>query len=297
MTTWAMRFAGGIVAAAGVWPAPFPRTQNPTFRSSTEVVLVPVWVHDGNRPVSGLKASDFQLLDQGVPQEISAAAAASQPVDVTLVLDTSGSMKGANLDTLKAGVQQISQSLTAADTVRLVTFATTIGDPFGVQPGGAVLPVDRIEGGGATSLYDGLAAALMSLSRSDRPQLVFSVSDGRDTLSFLDAGQLVSLAGSTSASLYVTLVQPARSDPVQSPVPLWIVEQLREAAVRTGGLLYENPPGAALPVLFKRALDDFRTSYLLTFTPQGVPRGGWHEIVVRTTDRRYSIRARKGYQS
>jgi hypothetical protein len=45
----------------------------------------------------------------------------------------------------------------------------------------------------------------------------------------------------------------------------------------------------------RRALDDFRQSYLLSYAPSGVSDTGWHEITVKV-NRRSTIRARKGYQ-
>jgi hypothetical protein len=52
-----------------------------------------------------------------------------------------------------------------------------------------------------------------------------------------------------------------------------------------------------LPRAFLRALDDFRSSYVLRYSPHGVAAGGWHEIAVRVTrpGRGYVVRARKGY--
>jgi VWFA-related protein len=190
--------------------------------------------------------------------------------------------------------------------VRLLTFATGVVDVFGFRPGGSELPMDHISAGGATALYDALGAALMSLPSNGRPQLVFAVSDGADTLSFLSANQVVSLAGGSGASLYVTVVrQPPQPQPgaarrmFTGPVSkqvMWAIERLREAAARTGGLLFEHPAETALASLFDQAAADFRTSYLLSFTPRGVAREGWHDLEVRTTDPRHTVRARRGYQ-
>jgi hypothetical protein len=49
--------------------------------------------------------------------------------------------------------------------------------------------------------------------------------------------------------------------------------------------------------MFLRALDDFRTSYVLRYAAEGVARAGWHEIAVRVIKpgTRYDVRARKGY--
>ena len=65
--------------------------QQTTFRSNVELVTVTASVRDGNRVVSGLGAADFQIADNGVVQTVSRVDADTVPVDVTLVLDTSGS--------------------------------------------------------------------------------------------------------------------------------------------------------------------------------------------------------------
>jgi VWFA-related protein len=277
-----------------------------TFRTGTDVVLVPVWVKDGETTVAGLTADDFVLTDNGVPQDIDSVMAESQPIDVTLALDVSGSLRGASFDALRAGIQEIGRSLPSTDRMRLLTFATNVVDVFGLQPGGREFPIDRMSPGGATTLYDALGAALMSVPVNDRLQLVFLVSDGVDTLSFLDASQVVSLAGASGACLYVTVVRPARANEpgagitqAASGVPvqvMWVIERLREAAVRSGGLLYEHPPDVALASLFDQVTRDFRTSYLLSYTPRGVAREGWHDLAVRTRQTRYTVRARRGYQ-
>ena len=50
-----------------------------------------------------------------------------------------------------------------------------------------------------------------------------------------------------------------------------------------------------VPGLFRQVLDDFRASYVLSYTPRGVTSKGWHEVVVHTRNSRHTVRARKGY--
>jgi hypothetical protein len=71
---------------------------------------------------------------------------------------------------------------------------------------------------------------------------------------------------------------------------------LTDLAALTGGqlniVLADNHVANGLA----RVLADFRSSYTLRFTATGVPRQGWHELVVRI-DRPggFVVRARKGY--
>lgn len=274
-----------------------------TIRSRVDVVLVPVSVTEGNRPVLGLTSSDFTLQDNGVAQEFTCAAGESLPVDVTLVIDRSESVKGKALEQFNADVQRIAESLQPNDRVRLITFAGDATDVSGLQPGGVFLPLDRITAGGATSLYNALAASLMAFPHSDRPQLVFGFSDGLDNMSFLDASDLASLAGYSQAVLYLTLI--SRSVPVARGTPSGRFvpyiggpnrRLLTETANRTGGAVYQRSAGASLSALFEQALDEFRSSYVLTFTPKGVKTGGWHTLTVRTKDSGRRLRWRNGYE-
>jgi hypothetical protein len=267
----------------------------PTIRSGVEVVRVPVSVTALNRPVLGLTKSDFTLQDNGVAQDFTCAAADPLAVDVTLVIDTSGSVKGKALEQFNADVQRIAESLRPNDRLRLITFAGDATDVSGLQPGGVPIPLDRIAAGGATSLYNALAASLMAFPQSDRPQLVFGFSDGLDNMSFLDASGLASLAGYSQAVLYMTLVvDPKRLESPNAPprlngrfVPFNGGPNRRlldEAANRTGGAVYQRNAGTPLSTLFEQALDEFRSSYVLTFTPKGVKAEGWHTLTVRLKD-------------
>lgn len=322
-----------IVAAATATAGAAQQRQQPppraTFRSAVEAVRVPAVVTDGSRAVTGLTAADFELLDSNVPQTIDVRPIEGQPVDVTLVLDVSGSLEGQALAALRADVQTIAESLQPSDRVRLVTFGSTVSDPFGFQSGGAPLAVDRIATGGLTSFYDALAAALMVDPEIERPQLVFALSDGLDNTSFLDARGIASLAGTTPAILYLALVDPnqpiRRFDNGTNPLTTeqsaieyaqkkgsvydafsvvrrssgaFIgppdVSTLKTAVARTGGAFYDKVHDS-LPNRFAKALEDFRSGYLVSYTPTGVPASGWHEIVVRTKNATYKVRARGGY--
>src|SRR5689334_14739543 len=54
------------------------------FRSTVEGVTIPVTVKSGGRFVPGLKASDFEVRDNGVVQQIRTLDADAVPLDLTL---------------------------------------------------------------------------------------------------------------------------------------------------------------------------------------------------------------------
>jgi hypothetical protein len=59
-----------------------------------------------------------------------------------------------------------------------------------------------------------------------------------------------------------------------------------------------TPNDNLLTDVFLRAFEDFRSSYLIRYSPTGVPRGGWHDVSVRVTrSGRHEVRVRSGYIS
>jgi len=71
-------------------------------------------------------------------------------------------------------------------------------------------------------------------------------------------------------------------------------DALREVATRTGGQVHWLWQDA---VVFERVLDEFRSSYLLRYTPEGVERSGWHELEVKIArPGSFDVRARRGYE-
>jgi len=72
-------------------------------------------------------------------------------------------------------------------------------------------------------------------------------------------------------------------------------EFLREMTTLTGGRLFEIEKTANLASTFLGILDEFRQRYLVSYTPKGVAKDGWHKLEVRVKNRRATVKARPGY--
>src|SRR6185436_10780661 len=97
------------------------------FRSTANAVSVDVTVQDsGRRPITRLTAADFEVLDNGVKQEIGEIGYARLPIDVTVALDVSYSVNGLMLERLRRGVVQLMSDFGAEDRLRLLLFNSKV---------------------------------------------------------------------------------------------------------------------------------------------------------------------------
>lgn len=289
-----------LLAAAGTLAAGPPQTQQPqtqrppVFRSTVEGISVNVSVRSGNKPVEGLKAADFELLDNDVPQRIEALSVETQPIDVTLLLDLSRSVAGRRLERLKQSVVETAHLLHPIDRLRLIGVQHVLHQIFPFEAGGSTPPVDSLVAEGGTSLYDALSAAMMRAAEPDRRQLIIAYTDGQDTTSFLSFDEAREIAGFADAVVHVVIpLASLRDRSAKDAVP--DADRLGDLSTRTGGRLFWVDYAAPITDAFKEAIAQFRTSYVLRYVPKGVSPGGWHELTVRVKGGTYEVHARKGY--
>src|SRR5262249_23685632 len=118
-------------------PAQHPPSQQPTFRAGTDIVRVFVTVTDRDgRLVTTLNRGDFEVRDEGKPQEITTFDNTPRPIRLIAMLDCSGSMSG-NLQLLRASAEQLFLRLRRDDGVRVGSVGrdVTISPSFTNDPG------------------------------------------------------------------------------------------------------------------------------------------------------------------
>ena len=101
-----------------------PGEKEEVIRVDTQLIDVPIAVVTaGGTPVRGLKASNFVVYEDGKRQEIADFSTASEPFEVALLLDTSGSARG-DLQLIHRAAQDFIASLRPGDRVAVVSYDT-----------------------------------------------------------------------------------------------------------------------------------------------------------------------------
>ena len=260
--------------------------QAPAFTAKVEAVRVDVLVTDNGQAVRGLGPADFEVFDNGVPQEVGLVSFDQIPLNVILALDMSDSLAGERLEQLRGAGGGLLAALKKDDQAALISFS------HAVQLGARLTPdvssvrdaLNSARGSGMTALVDGAYAGLM-LGESDAGRgLVIVFSDGVDTSSWLRADAVLETAKRADVVVYGVSVV-SRLKP----------EFLRDLTALTGGRLFEIEKTANLPATFLGILEEFRHRYLVSYTPKGVAKDGWHKLDVRLKNRRATVKARPGY--
>jgi uncharacterized protein YegL len=134
---------------------------------------------------------------------------------------------------------------------------------------------------GDTALYDAAhAAMLVGTSAPGRP-IVILFSDGDDTASFLDEDAVVETAQRTGAVVCVVMIGGQG-------------KLLQQLAQTSGGVFVKESSLERVGERFTEILESFRRRYLISFTPTGGAKPGWHKIAVKVKGGG-EVRARLGY--
>ena len=289
-------------------------TARQAFKSGVDLVRVDALVSNKGLTVPGLTAADFELRDNGVVQSIHSVALESLPLSLIFVLDMSGSVAGPKMRHLASAVELMLKGLRERDRAGLVTFSHRVwqrlplGSDFNRMK--AVLTESRAVGG--TALHDAVYAGLALSSGQDARPLVVIFSDGIDNTSWLGHDVVERAAQRSDAVVYgvavAALMRPGFAFPAghdeptgirMAQVPTYLPQQtvfLDAVANATGGRVIKADTTENLPAAFDDIMREFRTRYVVAYSPRGVDTPGWHRIELKVKGRRAEVKARRGYQ-
>lgn len=283
-----------LLAAVAGLPA-VSEAQAPTFRAAVEAVRVDVSVMRGVTPVSGLTASNFALVDSGVPQVIDRVSVDTVPLNIVLALDTSGSLSSDGLSHLVDAARGLVQMLKPEDSAALLTFdePAHLRVPMTQDRGAVLSALGQLKADGATALYDAVFLGMQIRPQTtDARSVMLIFSDGRDTASWLSRANIIE---ATRRSGVIAHVVELRPESWLGNASVAASEALDDIADAAGGRRWSARSSGNLRELFVQVLEELRSRYLLTYYPSGVARDGWHDVKVTVKGARGDVIARPGY--
>lgn len=186
-----MALASAAATAVLAQSAQAPPATSPDavqFRSSVDLVNVTATVTDGNgRFVAGLTRDDFEIFEDGQPQDVAFFSAERVPVSLGIAIDTSGSMAGEKMSSARAALDRfLFELLDADDEVFLyrITDRPDRMEKWTKDRRRISRALRAISPDGGTALYDTVGEAVpLAQTGQYRKKALVVISDGNDTSS------------------------------------------------------------------------------------------------------------------
>jgi Ca-activated chloride channel homolog len=272
-----------------------PIAQQPTFRSGSRVVPSFVTVVDAsNRLVTDLARDDFEVLDNGRPQEITIFDNEVRPFTVVVMLDTSVSMTH-RLKDLYAGAEQFLLRLLPHDKATVGAFNDKVEFATGLTSdrNSLVSALKRLDFGNQTRLYDAVHASLDELEKVEGRKVILLFTDGADFGSRQGSGRALERARDNEVMIYGIGLETEffNGQMVVRSKPDSILNRF---ANETGGGYFDLKKDADLNASFTRIAQELRSQYLLGFSPAALD-GKVHKLEVRAKRPGLKTRSRRSY--
>lgn len=292
-------------------PTPTVSEEDQVIKVDTEAVNVLFTAQDKNRRLlTGLKAEDIKILENGQPQEIVAfSRQVDLPLSLAILIDTSASQertlpeeKSAAISFIESVVrpakdevsvisftgdstleQGMTNNLTrlrrAVDRVQFVPPSGYLGGGV-ISNGGSVPGTPPISGrnqsaAGSTAIWDSIFATseeVLGPAPEKTRRAIILLTDGYDTYSQKKLDDAVRAAQKAEAVIYSIGIGDKFYDGVDEGV-------LKKISERTGGRAYFPRDESELRDAFRQIQEEMRSQYLLAYEPTNPAKDGSYRTI------------------
>jgi len=316
-------------------PERAPKVKNPeeigTYSLKVDVPLVnlPISVITGNGQfIPGLKADNFKILEDGVPQKIDTfAQQGDKPITAVLLVEFAANSYAFMYDALNAAYsftgQMKKDDWIAVESYDMKTHLLVDFTQDKNQVMGALGQL-RIPGFSETNLFDALYDTVDRLEGVEGQKYILLICNGIDTFSKLNYDKVLKkLQGSKNITIFcigtgqafrLYLEGRGYLGPLANLDFLQADNQLNTFARMTGGRAYFPRFTAEFPEDFADIASDIRNQYVVSYRPTNTKQDGtWRKLKIELVDPqtgqplivqdqhrkklKYQVLARDGYQA
>lgn len=306
--------------------------ENPDIHVVVNMVQLNVAVTDkkGNY-VTGLKPSDFEIVEDGIVEKPATFGEGNEPVrnlgdiaapegsldveqlagpphegrspqsfhdlvngaNVFILFDTSDYMYRGFVFAQDA-ITEFVRSLEGADKVAFYSYSRDLSRAAGLTSDRSQVlqAVRSTVAGDQAALYNCLLLTLKDAAQNTGRKVIVVFSNGPDNSSVVPPEDVAEFAQSAGVSIYMISTQQARLEPVSTAV-------FDRMTAATGGKAYFAKNWKDEHIAFASIRDDLAHLYSLSYYPKFNPNTGWRTITVRLVGDRLKndkVRTRKGYR-
>lgn len=305
----------GLVLLPSISFAQGPETPE-VIRVDSDLVDLKVSVLrlDSPNSVGDLKQSDFLVLEDGKPQEISFFAGESEPFDLVLLLDLSGSTSK-KLKLVRNSTKRFVEATRPIDRVGIVTFSDVgqLVSPLTLDREALKKSIKKIsEPSGGSNVWDAIRFVLDATETNGlRRRAIVVMTDGVDNAlpgvfgegSQTTFEQLLERVRASDAILFPVYLDTEKEEVKRhrSPASAYVIarENLAQLAEISGSRVYPAKELKDLDTVYDQVIKDLGTVYSLGYkSNNGLRDGKWRSVAVQIVGRTgISVRTKRGYFS
>jgi Ca-activated chloride channel homolog len=301
----------------------------PDIRVVVNMVQLNVAVTDkkGNY-VTGLKPSDFVIMEDGIVEKPAVFGEGNEPVhnlaappeqdsspapgehsaenispntfrelingaNVFVLFDTSDYMYRGFVFAQDA-ITEFIRSLEGADKIAFYSYSRDLSRaaPLTTDRRQVLQAVRSTVAGDQAALYNCLLMTLKDAAQNTGRKVVVVFSNGPDNSSVVPPEDVAEFAQSAGVSIYMISTRQARLEPVSSAV-------FDRMTAATGGKAYFAKNWKDEHMAFASIRDDLAHLYSLSYYPKSNPNNGWRTITVKLVGDQFKndkVRTRSGYR-
>jgi Ca-activated chloride channel homolog len=273
----------------------------PTLRLGVNEVNLIFTVTDRHgKYIPNLQLNDFALLDdQRAPTKVTSfRQQINLPLRVGIVIDASTSIRTRFQFEQQSATEFLLEILKArSDRAFVMGFdvTPTVEQDWTNNLDALETGINRLRPGGGTALFDAVYTAcrdkLLDVSRGQEPvrKAMILISDGDDNQSRVHPDEAIKECQRAETIIYAISTNWTPSRGKGDKV-------LSDMAEATGGQVFFPPSVEEMSNSFKQIEEELRSQYALTYTPADFQyNGAFRTIYLYCNDRRYQVRAKKGY--
>ena len=277
----------------------FASAQQPVFRAGVDLVNFGVFVTDrSGTPVTGLKPEDFEIVEDGTRQSVKYFAggdpANAPPLHLGFMIDMSGSMSNDIKDIRTAAIRFL-DNVKRVEDITVVDFDTEIRVArFEADDPRVVEHLRRRKPDGYTALYDAVGVYLTGAATQAGDKILVMYTDGEDTRSAMNQGELLDLLKSHDVTVYaIGYLERAGSNRMA------LQQILQRLAGTTGGQAFFPTSLKELEKMYEKILGEIAARYSIGYLSSNQRHDGqWRAVKVRLLRpdlKDVRIRTRAGY--
>src|ERR1041384_3152092 len=275
---------------------------------SPQLMRVNASVTDRNgRAIPGMRDADFSVYEDGAQRKIVNVTPTTEPFNLVLLLDVSGSVEE-RIDFIRKAARDFLSTASPQDRIAIIAFHDDIKviSDFTTDRRLLSQKLDELDAGGATALYDALGYTLVETlkpMRGERTAVVI-MSDGDDNKSFVPFPAILEATIESGALIYPLYVpsglipegsvpRPSITvDPMRTKyltITTRAVEEGRKLADVSGGVFYPIRRIEDLQTAYDDVVAQMRTAYTITYD-SNANSSGHRRVRVRTNREGASVR-------